>query len=164
MSMRFFPAYGPRNKISIFRPFSYGIGKRLKENKFDALWIHGYNNQNFIRAILKANNQNIKVLFRGESNLKTGTKHPFKFFIKQLFLKWFFQRCDAFLAIGSLNKAFYLHFGVSKEKIFDMPYSVDNSYFQNLSRKFGKNRDSFRSSLGLAPNRPVIPLCQQIYD
>ena len=60
----FLPAYGPREKISFFRPFNYGLRKRLQEERFDALWVHGYANQNCIRAIIESNklgNNNTKI-------------------------------------------------------------------------------------------------------
>lgn len=152
----FLPACGSRDKISFFRPFNHGLGKRLKEENFDALWVHGYANQNCIRAIITANKLGVKIFNRGESNLNSGTKHPLKLFIKNIFLKWLFKKCDGFLSIGSLNKAYYRHYGVSEGKIFDAPYSVDNRFFQKLTESFRNDRESFRSSLGLQPDRPVI--------
>jgi len=150
------PAYGPRDRVSFFRPFNYGLGKRLKEAQFDALLVHGYANQNCIRAIIQANKLGINVFFRGESNLNSGTKHRFKLFVKKIFLKWLFKKCDGFLSIGSLNKAFYTHYEVPEGKIFDMPYSVDNSFFQDLASKARNNREYFRSSLGLQSGRTII--------
>jgi glycosyltransferase involved in cell wall biosynthesis len=152
----FLPAYGPINNTSFFRPFSYGLKQELKEKKIDVLWVHGYSSQNYIRAIIQAKKLGIKVLFRGESNLKSGTKNPLKLFIKRIFLKLLFKNCKGFLAIGSLNRDYYRRYGVPERKIFHTPYAVDNLSFQHLINAYTKNREAFRLSLGLQPDRPII--------
>jgi len=65
----FLPALGERNRVSFLRPFVHGIWRHLKAAQLDALWIHGYAHQAYLRAVLLAKVLGIKVLLRGESNL-----------------------------------------------------------------------------------------------
>jgi hypothetical protein len=38
----FLPAVGRTDRLSFWRPFNYGLAKRLKAGRFDVLWVHGY--------------------------------------------------------------------------------------------------------------------------
>jgi hypothetical protein len=38
----FLPAIGRTVRLSFWRPFNYGLAKRLEAGRFDALWVHGY--------------------------------------------------------------------------------------------------------------------------
>jgi glycosyltransferase involved in cell wall biosynthesis len=60
------------------------------------------------------------------------------------------------LAIGSLNRDFYLHYGVPANRIFLMPYSVDNDFFQRRCELASQTRNQLRAELKLSPERPVI--------
>ena len=152
----FLSTNGSKNKIAFFRPLTFGLVERLKKENFDALWVHGYSNPNCIRAIIDCNKLGLKVFHRGDSNINIKTNHLIKKYVKNFLLNWLFKKCSGFLSVGSLNKAYYFHYGVPEEKIFEMPYSVDNIYIQNLIQLYKKNRDLFRNSLNLQPGRPVI--------
>ena len=152
----FLPVVGRRDRLSFWRPFAYRIYRHLKEGCFDALWIHGYAQQVNLRALVIAKYLGLKVLLRGESNLQC---HSIPFIIgsfkRQVYSK-IFNMIDGFLAIGTLNREFYLHYGVPPDRIFLMPYSVDNEFFTERISEAHKTREKFRAELGLAPNRAVI--------
>ena len=48
-------------------------------------------------------------------------------------IKNLFKLYDGFLAIGTQNKRYYLAMGVKEDKIFDVPYTIDNNFFSNSS-------------------------------
>ena len=54
------------------------------------------------------------------------------------------------------NRDFYTQFGVGEDRLFSMPYAVDNAFFQSLCAEVRPQRESLRSSLGLLRGRPVI--------
>jgi len=155
-SHRFLQRRSPKDRISWFRPFVHLPIADLKADGFDVVWIHGYAHQACLRAIWSANRAGLKVLLRGESHLCSHPRSDAKSMIKDFWIPRIFERVDGFLAIGSMNRRYYLHYGVPQERIFDMPYAVDNGFFQRLARNAQRNRESLRSSLGLEPNRPVI--------
>jgi glycosyltransferase involved in cell wall biosynthesis len=152
----FLPSIGSKEQISFWRPFNYGLIKRLKTERFDALIMHGYDHKNCIHAILSAKKLGIKTLMRGESNLISAPRGPLKLFLKMKILKWLFSKIDGFLAIGSLNKDYYINYGVSGNKIIKMPYAVDNRSFQKSISIAQHIREDFRSSLCLEKGRPII--------
>ncbi|HXB61447.1 MAG TPA: hypothetical protein VNU94_01185, partial [Acidobacteriaceae bacterium] len=64
----FLPLLRDAENVSITRPMNYGIYSRLRggtaEEKFDALWVHGYATVNAMHGILAAKMLGIPVLLR----------------------------------------------------------------------------------------------------
>jgi glycosyltransferase involved in cell wall biosynthesis len=76
--------------------------------------------------------------------------------LKRSLLPRLFRRIHGFLAIGSRNREFYRAYGVPDERIFPMPYAVDNQFFRSRVAEARRVRDSLRAELGLTAGRPVI--------
>ena len=152
----FLPAVGPRDRLSFWRPLSYRLRHFLRHGRFDVLWVHGYWHNVTLRAILWAKSLGMKVLLRGESHLMSETPSPVKRQLKKAVLPGLFRLIDGFLAIGTLNREYYVHYGVPDRKIFMMPYAVDNEFFQKKVSKARIYREHLRAELGLEPGRPVI--------
>lgn len=152
----FLPALGGRQRVSFWRPFNYGLGRRLKEGRFQVLWIHGYNRWFHWLALAAAKRRGLKVLIRDEATLTSARRHLGKRLLKTGFFAWLNRLADGFLAIGSLNREYYRHYGIPDEKIFWMPYAVDNAFFQEEARQAAPRRQERRLELGLAPGRPII--------
>lgn len=152
----FLRALGGRGRVSFWRPFNYGLGRSLKEGRFEVLWIHGYNRWFHWLAMWSAKRLGLKVLIRDEATLSSARRNIGKRLLKTGFFAGLNRLADGFLAIGSLNREYYRHYGIPEEKIFWMPYAVDNSFFQTEARKAGARREEWRRELGLAPGRPVI--------
>jgi len=152
----FLPSLWKRESIGFWRPFAYGLRRYLRRGRFDALWLHGYANQANLRALAIAKLLGLKVLLRGESHLNSSGNWLAKRAIKQVVSRGLFGLIDGFLAIGALNREFYLHFGVPEERIFLMPYAVDNSFFQVRAAEAVAGRGALRAQLGLAEDRPII--------
>ena len=132
------------------------LDARLRKGRFDALWVHGWGHASLIRGVLAARRLGVKVLLRGEAGTHLSQPRWPKRAVKERFLRWFLPQVDAFLAIGTRNRDFYLGRGVSPERIFMTPYAVDNRFFQDQARKASRDREHLRSSLGLEAGRPVI--------
>jgi glycosyltransferase involved in cell wall biosynthesis len=63
---------------------------------------------------------------------------------------------DAFLAIGTRNAEYYRFYGVPEDRIFHMPYAVDNAFFRRRAAEARLYREHLRANLGLSRERPVI--------
>jgi glycosyltransferase involved in cell wall biosynthesis len=152
----FLPAIGRRDQVSFFRPFTVGLGRALTDAACDVLWVSGYNHHAILRAIFTAHRRRIRVILWGESNLKSHPRSAGKLWLKNKLLPNLFKRIDAFLAIGTLNRDYYLHYGVPPERIFMTPYAVDNTFFRERCERYRDKREQLRQSLGLCPVAPVI--------
>jgi len=152
----FLPVWGAKDSLTFTRPLIHGLGKRLKEGTFDALWVHGWGQLSHILAVLTANRLGIRVLMRGEAGLHLPQHGAVKQRLKDVLLRRLFARVDGFLTIGKLNREFFLHHGVASERIFTMPYAVNNAFFQEQARRVAAGRDALRAQLNLKPGRPVV--------
>jgi len=162
----FLDCWGSKQWKSYLRqPISKDIFKQLQQGKFDAVWIHGWSWFCSIQAVLAANKLGIPVLFRGESNNVglSGANSSIRS-VKNIFLDWLFDKITVFLYIGTLNYEFYKSYGIKNERLFAMPYAVNNDYFQNLSTLARPHREELRRSLDLAPDRPIILYAAKLID
>ena len=107
----------------------------FKKKKYDFIIIQGWNDINYIISLFIGKYFGSKVILRSEGNSQKKI-NKLKFFFKNFFLKLIFSKINYFAAIGSLNKKFYLKNGVKKNKIFMMPYCVDNNFFRKIDAKY----------------------------
>ncbi|MCX5889634.1 MAG: glycosyltransferase family 4 protein [Deltaproteobacteria bacterium] len=156
------PALGGRDRVSFLRPFNYGLGQRLTAGRFEVLWIHGYNRWFHWQAMWQAQARGLKVLIRDEATLISAPRNFGKRLLKKGFFAGLKRLVDGFLAIGTLNRKYYRHYGIGDEKIFSVPYAVDNDFFQTEARKAAPRREQLRRQLGLAAGRPVILFVSKI--
>jgi len=150
------PAIGKTNRLTFWQPFNYGLLRRLKKGNFKVLWVHSYAPPFNLYAIIAAKLLSIKVLVRDEATPVSKHRGKLKIIIKKRFFNCLDILIDGYLAIGTMNKQYYLYNGVPEEKIFDMPYAVDNQYFKKQAEQCLNNREELRESLGLKKERPVI--------
>ncbi|BAZ47939.1 group 1 glycosyl transferase [Nostoc sp. NIES-4103] len=140
------------------------IAKQLKQGQFDAVLVHGWSWLCGIQAVLAANNLGIPVLLRGEANNLSKATNPIKQTVKKVFLKWLFEKIAAFCYIGSSNYEFYKSYGIEDNRLFCMPYAVDNDYFQKCAMLAANKREELRRSLNLDPHRPIILYAAKLID
>lgn len=153
---QFLPALGKPDRLSFSRPLVYGIRRRLRAGRFDALWVHGYAHQGLLAAILAARSLGIRLWLRGDS-ISAGSLPPTaREYLKRALAPWFLRLFDGFLAVGRLNRDYYLSRGVPPERLFSTPYAVDNDFFVRRCAQACLGRERLRVELKLEPGRPVI--------
>ena len=150
------PSLGGNQRVTSVLPLVHGLARRLRSDRFDALWMHGYTHPANLRALIVAKSQGIKVLVRAETQMGAAGGSSSVRRIKEPILRRLFGNVDAFLSIGSLNTAYYRRYGVPDAKIFSVPYAVDNEFFQKQAQLAHPGREDLRCSLGLMPGRPII--------
>jgi glycosyltransferase involved in cell wall biosynthesis len=150
------PARGRQDRVTFWRPFNYGLARRLRKGNFDVLWVHGYNRWFHWRTMAWAKISGLKVLVRDEA---TGISAP-RSYLKRLAKRGYFwglgKLTDGFLAIGTLNAEYYRSYGIAAQRIFTVPYAVDNDFFRDKAKAAAGERERWRRELGLEPGRPVI--------
>ncbi len=152
----FLPGLWRHGPVTAHRPFSWGFARRLRRSRFDALWVHGYARSANWFAMLWAKARGIRVLVRDEATLFSAERTGPRRAAKRAFFASLRAVADAFLAIGTANREYYLANGVEESRIFSMPYCVDNDFFALRAAEAAGQRDRLRSDLGLEPGRPVI--------
>lgn len=119
----------------------------VKELNPDVIIITGWQSKMLLQAIRAAKNENIKIIMRGESNAMRR-----RAFYKNVLHRILLRRIDAFLAIGSGNKAFYIKNGVNRQQIFDAPYFVENERFLASSHRRDDDKIRLRQEFYIDPS------------
>lgn len=152
----FLPAWGRRDLITPLRPFSHGIVGPLRRGGYDVLWAHGYARWFNWVAILAAKSAGLKVFVRDEATERSAPRSPLRRMAKRVFFSILAGATDAFLAIGTANRNYYLANGISGGRIFLCPYAVDNEFFRSRAAAAATRREGLRDELRLEPGRPII--------
>lgn len=150
------PAIGGRDQVTFWRPFNYGLSRRLREGNFDVIWVHGYSRWFNWGALLLAKAQGIKVLIRDDATLISRPRSFIKRALKRVFFAVLKIFCDRYLAVGSLNREYYSYYGIKDDKIILVPWAVDNAFFQAKAQEASGRLEELRDSLRIEPGRPII--------
>lgn len=143
-----------------FDPLNYGILSRLRgrhdEEAADVLWVHGYSTVNALQGMLAAKALGIPVLLRAESWLEDRNRSELKLATKRLYFKMLKGFVDGVLPIGTLNADYWHHYLGAEFPQSQMPYAVDNDYFQQRCIAARSSRSELQAELRLEPTRPII--------
>lgn len=135
--------------------FNPGIIRKLWNERYDAILVHGYNYLThwlvFVAAWLKGS----PVLLRGETVLR-NEKSLFRVLRKKLLFKALFPRIGAFLPIGTKSRELYQHYGIPGEKLFLTPYAVDNDRFYAEAERWKRKKAEIKRETGIPERIPVI--------
>ncbi|HYM70770.1 MAG TPA: glycosyltransferase family 4 protein [bacterium] len=127
----------------------------LRRERYDAVIVHGYAHATEWLAFLGAWASRTPLFLRGESTL-LGRRRPWVRAGKRWLLGPVLRRMRGMLAIGELNREFYRAYGVPEDRIFSVPYAVDNERFMADADRLRPERAALRRQLGWAADRPVI--------
>jgi len=146
----------PSTALRPWRPVAR-LRRCWREGHFDAVWVHGWGHLGLCQVMRDAASLGLPVLLRGESapelNLSLTMGRRFR---DTVYLQWLLRRIAGFLCIGTRNRDFYRQYQVPEERLFSVPYAVDNGFFQARCAEARRQREIFRRSLGLQPGRPVV--------
>ena len=126
----------------------------LRAERWDALIVHGYAHATEWLSFLAAWTIGTPLFLRGESNL-LGSRPRWIRTAKRVVLGGLLRRIRGALAIGARNREFYRAFGVPDERIFQVPYAVDNQHFMAEAARLAPSRDAVRARIGVPPGVPV---------
>lgn len=151
----FLPAIGDRSRLSLFRPFNYGVVPRLLRGRFDAVWCHSYVRLPHFTALIAGRLLGMKVFLRDEASVVSSNSTTIRRLIKGCFHKIMKLVLNGILTIGTKNREYYASLGFGPDRLFRMPYAVDNEWFAARIADAARQRETFRAELGLEPGRPI---------
>jgi glycosyltransferase involved in cell wall biosynthesis len=137
-----------KNSFGFLDNFDPELYSELKKGSFSAAWFHGYNYASMWIGFSACIRAHIPILLRGESE----NFFPRSLLIrltKRIVLGYLFNRVGAFLYIGKCNREFYKSFNIPDEKLFYVPYGVENEWFQATFEERENWRKEIRRYLSL---------------
>ncbi|MGB0720783.1 MAG: glycosyltransferase family 4 protein [Gammaproteobacteria bacterium] len=137
-------------------PLNRGLRARLREGRFDLLWIHGWGRIADLLAIRDARALGLPILMRTENNFR-GTARPRAGCIqglKERIKHWVMRRCDAFGYMGQAGYDYFRAYRVDARRLFNMPYMVDNEWLRAACAQ--ADVAALRQRHDLGGERPVL--------
>lgn len=144
----FSPVSDPRRFWSFVNP---SVIREIFFGSYDALIVHGYGAITNWLAFAGAKISGTPIILQGETVL-----HSDQGVIKRAALSQLFKQVSAFLVIGTKSREFYKAFGISDEKLFLAPYSVDNSFFFAKHEALKSKKGILKRGAGIPESLPVI--------
>jgi len=132
------PRLSTFNGLKLRRPGRWLAGR-------DALIVTGWHSRALVQLTLAARRRRLPVLVRGDSH--AGRRRPRT--VRLMHRAWL-RLFDAFLVVGSGNRAFYRQAGIAERRLFDCPHFVDNARFAAGSDSARQRRDELRTAHGIS--------------
>jgi glycosyltransferase involved in cell wall biosynthesis len=142
----------PRGFWSLVAP---QVWNELRSGRYDVVWLHGHNYAANLIALMAAKSAGLPVMMRGETHLGLPC-HGIKAILRKPLMGALYRSCDRLLAIGSANAAFYRAMGVPANKVFIVPYSVDNDRFVRCASLTDDQRRDVRKRYKVPADRPLV--------
>ena len=98
----------------------------------------------------------LKILLRDEPTAISKPRSGAKRLVRRQVLGALSRLVDGVLAIGQLNRQYWIEQGFDPAKVYSMPYAVDNERFRAGAEAAAAGRAAFLTSLGLPADRPRI--------
>jgi glycosyltransferase involved in cell wall biosynthesis len=105
----------------------------IQRGGFDACIVCGWYLRSYVQAIGACRRSGTPVLLRGDSQLATPRSAVFRM-IKYWPYRWALGRVDGHLYVGTANRDYLRHYGVSDDRLFFVPHFVDNDFFAQGAR------------------------------
>lgn len=117
----------------------------LERDRPEAVIVSGWQSLSLLQAIRACGRLGIPCMVRGESSALRRRPWWTRAFHRRLL-----PRFDACLAIGEANRRFYRRNGVPPDRIFTVPYFVDDRRFLEQAARLSAERESIRRDWGIS--------------
>jgi len=84
------------------------------------------------------------------------SKDPLIKKIAYVFVRFVYQRCNAAIAYGLGTREFLISLGMTSDKIFIAPNTVDNFFFEEISKMNRERIEMLRKKLGLDDKKVIL--------
>jgi glycosyltransferase involved in cell wall biosynthesis len=129
------------------------IARALVKGRYEVLWLHGYNFAVHVLAAATMRLRGMPIMFRENQTLM----HPrgvLKSAAKEVALRALFRGSFG-LYVGSESKRWFEHYGIPRDRLFWVPYCVDNERLRRACAELGP-RTELRRSFGLPDDQPLF--------
>lgn len=147
--------WGDRGVKGFFSLLNPGIISETRRGHFDAIILHGHNFATNMLALLAAKLVGTRVFMRSETHLLLH-RRGLKKFLRKPVMTMFYKLCDACLYLGTLNKAFYRAHKVPEQRLFAVPYTVNNDFFIKKTREWAAAKEEIKAEIGVPHDLPII--------
>jgi glycosyltransferase involved in cell wall biosynthesis len=152
----FFPRIWDSGRVGFARPLTWGVFRRLRQGRFDVVWVGGYNRLYSLQAIFSAALLRLPLMIRSDSNLFSPERSPRTRAAKAVLAPLLRPFISLALSCGVVNTEYWQHYFGKKFPVFTVPFCVDNEFFRQRALEAAPRREQLRRELGLEPGRPIV--------
>lgn len=131
------------------------VAKRLSAFAPDAVITYGYAQINALRALSWAGRTRVPAMIIGDSE-RLRERSGLRTTLKSALVPRILARYSAYLGVGDHNEAYYRHYGARPDRIFRVPFTIDEQPFRHAAERRAELRAQLRGELGIASDRRVI--------
>ncbi len=141
------------------------IAERITHGRFDACIVQGWYLKSYVQAIAACRRRGVPVLLRGDSQLGTRRALVTRA-MKYVPYRVLLNSVAGHLVVGSANRAYLAHYGVSPSRLFDVPHAVDDQWFADEARAARARGDCEleRAALGIPSDARVAIFVGRLVD
>jgi glycosyltransferase involved in cell wall biosynthesis len=146
---------GPHGRFGAMNP---ALAEILWRERYDAVQIHGWAQASQWITFASARATGTPFMVSCDSNLLGPSLPPLRRIAKQVIVGGIARAAAALLCVGVENRRFWESFGARRGQLFDVPYSVDNDFFQRRADEARRSglRQSLRAKVGAEPGDLII--------
>lgn len=141
------PSQG-RVEPGLFAPNSRKVWRELSRFAPDAVIVYGYAQINNLRGLAWCNAKRVPALMIGDSEL-LRPRGTIKSALRRLILPPLLGRMSAYLSVGDRNEDYYRFYGVRPDRIFRVPFTIDEEVYRAARTKRCALRRERRTALGI---------------
>jgi glycosyltransferase involved in cell wall biosynthesis len=137
-----------------------GVVLSLFKGRFDFVFLAGYvSPSNWIVAGL-ARLLGVRVIYQSDTNVLNEKRR--RHFLLAAARRLFFSGIWRFLAVGDMNREFYLAAGVAPGRICFCPYPIGNAYLEMSREGTIERRQAVRRRMGIDEGKTVFVVCGKL--
>jgi glycosyltransferase involved in cell wall biosynthesis len=140
-----------------------GLGELIDERGYDVFIVNGWNVRSYWQAMRECWKRQVPLLLRGDSHLLKRGSLPRRF-AKRIMLGRWLPRSTAFLTVGTLNEAFFKHYGADPDRFFPVRHFVDNEWFATRAMADVSRVSQLRNLWGIKENAFVALFAGKFMD
>lgn len=140
----------------VFRLVNPGIVPLLWRERFDAfIPVAGWGVATTLLACLTCIARGTPFFLYGDASF-IPKANSLRARVRDRFVRWLFSKAAGFMVLGTMNADYYRHYGADDDRLFFMPYAIDNERFARDSRISDHERQTIRARFGASADLTLI--------
>ncbi len=138
-----------------------GLVKQIKAEKFDAVLVYRWSVYSHLK-IMQVLGRSSRLFFRGDSHLQNKGS-GMKEFVKTQLLKLVYRKVQKAFYVGSLNRNYFLKYGLKEGQLIAAPHAVDNQRFSSDDDELNIKAAAERKALSIPETTVVFLYAGKFY-
>ena len=155
---------GGKKKYGFFRKPDWSFLFELSQQRYDVIWVHGYQDINIFGAKVIAFIQQKVFLVREDQTLLEPRSRTMLLIKRLLFRLFFFGSRSGGLFTGINSREHFKYFGVKDIRLFPACHCVDDVTFTKNFQQLKLDRKKIRNDFGILDDAPVVLFSGKLID